>query len=83
MINFEEELSKFSPSKEVEQAEQVPQTIFNSVDEDIIADYGNTDFYRMINGKKAADVWAVMNELMDTLQVINPKLYDGVMRQLL
>lgn len=69
--------------KEVEQVEQIPQTIFNTGDEDIITDYGDSDFYRMINGKKAADVWAVMNELMDTLQVINPKLYDGVMRQLL
>lgn len=66
-----------------EQAEQITQTIFNTVDEDTIGDYGDTDFYRIIRGRKAADVWAVMNELMDTIQVINPKLYDGVMRQLL
>lgn len=69
--------------KEAEQAEQIPQTIFKTVDEDTIADYGESDFYRMIRGKNAADAWAVMNELMDTLQVINPRLYDGVMRQLM
>jgi len=69
--------------KEAEKVEQIPQTIFNTVDEDIITDYGDSDFYRMIRGKEAADVWAVMNELMDTLQVINPRLYDGVMRQLM
>ena len=69
--------------KQAELAEDIPQTIFKTVDEDIIADYGDTEFYRMIRGRKAADIWAVMNELMETLQVINPRLYDGVMRQLM
>ena len=69
--------------KKAEQTEEVPQTIFQTVDEETIADYGDTDFYRMIRGRKAADIWAVMNELMDTLQVINPRLYDGVIRQLM
>ncbi len=67
--------------KQAEQAQ--PQTIFQSVDEDIVGDYGESDFYKTIAGRKAADVWAVMNELMETIQVINPRLYDGVMRQLL
>ena len=69
--------------KKAELTEEVPQTIFQSVDEDIIGDYGDSDFYRLIKGRKAADIWGVMNELMDTLQVINPRLYDGVMRQLM
>ena len=63
--------------------EEVPQTIFQTVDEDIIGDYGDSEFYRTIKGRKAQEVWAVMDELMETIQVINPKLYDGVMRQLL
>jgi len=69
--------------KKAELTEEIPQTIFQTVEEGIIDDYGDTDFYRTIKGRKAADVWAVMNELMETIQVINPKLYDGVMRQLL
>ena len=69
--------------QKAELTEEVPQTIFQSVDEDIIGDYGDSDFYRLIKGRKAADIWGVMNELMDTLQVINPRLYDGVMRQLM
>lgn len=70
------------PSK-AEQIEEIPKTIYQTVDEDIIADYGDSDFYRAISGKDAAEVWGIMNELMDTIQVINPRLYDGVMRQLL
>jgi hypothetical protein len=66
-----------------EEVEQVPQSIIQSIDSESIPDYGDSDFYRTIRGRQPAEVWAVMNELMDTLQIINPKLYDGVMRQLL
>ena len=69
--------------KQSEQTERIPQAIFETVEEQEVASYGESDFLRMISGKKAADAWQVMDELMDTLQVINPRLYDGVMRQLL
>lgn len=69
--------------KQAEQVEQVPQTVFQTVDEEEVGDYGDTDFYRAIRGRKAEEVWQVMNDLMDTIQVINPRLYDGVMRQLM
>lgn len=44
--------------------------------------YSDTEFSRVIDGRKAADIWPVMDELMSTLQVIQPRLYDGVMRKL-
>lgn len=68
------------------EAEQEPQAIFHKVDkidEETVGDYGDSDFLQIIKGKNAADVWAVMDELMETIQVINQRLYDGVMRQLL
>ena len=69
--------------KQAELTEEIQPVTFRTVDEGIIDDYGDTDFYRAIKGRKAADIWEIMNELMETLQVINPRLYDGVMRQLL
>ena len=69
--------------QQTDQKEAVPQRIFQTVEEDTIADYGDSEFYRLISGRKAADVWAVMNELMETLQVINPRLYDGVIREII
>ena len=69
--------------RQAEQPEEVPQKIFQTVDEATVGNYGDTDFYRIISGRKAAEVWPIMNELMETIQVINPRLYDGVMRQLL
>lgn len=44
--------------------------------------YGDSDFLRAVDGLPAPDAWAVMDELMDTLQVVNPRIYDSVMRKL-
>ena len=41
-----------------------------------------TDFSQAIDGRKPEDVWPIMDELMDTLQVLMPRLYNGVMRKL-
>ena len=50
--------------------------------EEVIGDYGDNDFYKAINGKKAEDIWMIINELMDTMQVLNPSIYNGVMRKI-
>lgn len=42
----------------------------------------HSDFSELVNGKKQSDVWPVIDELMDTLHVIQPKLYDAVMQKL-
>lgn len=46
-----------------------------------IGNYGDTDFLRAIKGKNPYDMWQLMDELMQTLLVINPRLYDSVMRK--
>lgn len=47
-----------------------------------VEDYGYSDFLQAVHGKNQADVWAVMDDLMDTLQVANPRVYNGVMRKI-
>lgn len=44
--------------------------------------YSDTDFSRAIDGRPSADIWPIMDELMSTLQVLQPRLYDSVMRRL-
>ena len=39
-------------------------------------------FMKCVNGHCYADVLSVINELMDTIHVLNPRLYDGVIRKL-
>lgn len=43
---------------------------------------GESQFSRLIDGRDADEMWKIMDELMDTLRVINPRLYDGVIRKL-
>ncbi|MDE6789346.1 MAG: hypothetical protein K2J47_08520 [Ruminococcus sp.] len=50
--------------------------------EKVIEDYGKSDFLLSIGRKNAEKVWNVIDELMSTLQAVNPKLYDGVMRKI-
>lgn len=42
----------------------------------------DTEFSRMIHDREPGEVWPVMDELMETIQIIMPRLYDGVMRKL-
>lgn len=43
---------------------------------------GNSDFARAIDGREQEEVIPVLDELMQTLSVIQPKLYDAVMTKL-
>lgn len=48
----------------------------------IVGNFGNSRFLRAIEGLDIDRVLGVVDELMETLSVINPRLYDGVMRKL-
>jgi hypothetical protein len=50
---------------------------------DVIGDYGDSVFLQTIAGRDAAAVWMVMDELMEVLETVNPRLYDGVMDRVL
>lgn len=43
---------------------------------------GESEFAEKIRGQEPDKVWAVMDELMSTLMIIQPKLYQSVMREL-
>lgn len=44
--------------------------------------YSETEFGQTVHGKSEADVFAVLDELASTIQVIQPRLYNGLMRKL-
>lgn len=47
-----------------------------------IDDYGDTDFLQAIKGRSEDEIWLIMDELMETILITNPRLYDGVMRKI-
>ena len=44
--------------------------------------YSDSEFSKLIGGKNAIKMWTIIDELMSTLAVINPKLYNDTMRKL-
>lgn len=42
-----------------------------------------SEFSDAVSGMEVSEIMPVLDELMDTLQAINPRLYNGVMRKLL
>ena len=53
-----------------------------SAGESAIEYEGESDFAKAIRGRNPGDIWPVMDELMTTIQVIHPRLYNGVMAKL-
>ena len=43
---------------------------------------GNGKTFQLANGMEYDKVWKIIAELMETLQVINPRLYAGVIKKL-
>lgn len=43
---------------------------------------GDSEFLQVINGRDQGEIIPVIDELMSTLQVINPRLYNSVLRKL-
>ena len=43
---------------------------------------GASEFARAIDGRKQEEIWPLMDEMMDTIQAIHPRLYAAVMDRL-
>ena len=44
--------------------------------------YGNSDFLKTIAGKSAKDAWRLMDELIEALTVLNPRLTSNFFEKL-
>ena len=53
-----------------------------SVQTQTVGEYGDSDFLRAVAGKEPAKVWPIVDELMDTLSVVNAKVYNSVMHRI-
>lgn len=66
----------FGEEKEVEYS-YAPAPIRNTIEID-----SESEFARAVNGMEMDDVLPVFDELMQTLEIINPRLYNAVMVKL-
>lgn len=45
--------------------------------------HSNSYFSRLVNGRKQDEVMPIIDELIDTVQIIQPRLFDAFMEKLL
>lgn len=73
----------FYPQEEVHDNQQYSLSDGNANKVENTVDYNSdNEFFKIANGMKTDKVWEVVDELMETLEVINPRLYAGVIRKL-
>ena len=63
-------------------AEEPPVYSYASAPSTVDMGFSESEFAQMVDGKPAENMWRLMDELMGTLQVVNPRLYDSVMRRI-
>lgn len=44
--------------------------------------YGDSEFLSAVAGKDPSAAWSIMDEHMDALRMMNPRVYQGVLRKL-
>lgn len=52
------------------------------VTETVVGYLGDSEFAEAVDGMDAQQAWAIIDELMDILQVTHNRLYQGVMRKI-
>jgi hypothetical protein len=62
--------------------QSAPGTVVQSIPAYSGAAYGNSDFLRTVSDKEPRDAWRVMDELMESLSVMQPRTYAAVMNKL-
>jgi len=67
---------------EEKQAEPTQSYSYASAPESLIDYDGESEFAKSIDGRKQDEVLPILEELMQTLQVIQPRLYNAVMNKL-
>lgn len=59
-----------------------PVSRVESVNEVIIGDYGDSEFLQTLIGMKSEKVWMIVDELMDAVKTLQPRLYQATIAKL-
>ena len=58
-----------------------PDVSHETIPDTVYIDSGS-EFAKAINGMDETSAWLLMEELMSTIKIVFPRLYDGVMRKI-
>lgn len=49
---------------------------------DCVGLYGDSDFLKRIHGKNTEEMWLMMDDVMNSICMLNPRLYNSVINRL-
>ena len=67
---------------EEKEAGPLPGYSYATEPENVIRNESGSEFARMINGRRQEEIWPLMDEMMDTIHAIHPRLYKAVLARL-
>lgn len=50
--------------------------------ENVIEINGNTDFLNLVNGKNSEKVWAIVDEVIEVVKTLHPKMHQSILDQI-
>lgn len=59
-----------------------PAPAAQTAQEVTIGRHGGSDFLQAVAGRQAEDVWPVLDELMESVNAFQPRLYEAVLQRL-
>lgn len=71
-----------TPSEQKDTANAIDKITYEAVPNDVLNVAGDSDFIKAVNGKPTQKVFSTLNELLQTIYVLNPKLYDAVLESI-
>lgn len=51
-------------------------------EESLVDNPSESEFARIVDGRKQSEIWPLIDEMLDTIAVIHPKLYRAVLERL-
>lgn len=71
-----------TPTETKNAAKAANAVTYEIVPSNVLNVAGNSDFIKAVNGKPTQKVFSTLNELLQTIYVLNPKLYDAVLESI-
>lgn len=77
-----EKLATFYTIRDHVYEEDAPIEVEHSHKAQVVGTFGGSEFLQAIEGMPEDEAWSLMDELMQTILITNPRLYQGVLRKI-
>ena len=66
-----------------EEEKNVPMYSYSPPPVETVGKYGDSEFMEAVEGKSVSDVMPIIDELMESMKILQPRIYDSVMRKVM